>query len=175
MANRLPNLRSPLLLLCFAALAACTAGCSTPRSTATRSEAPLNPFTTDGCSLFPDGTYSNKTLWLDCCIEHDKAYWRGGTEEERKRADAELQECILRETGDAALAQLVYDGVRIGGSPFYPTWYRWGYGWRYGRTYAPLTHAERRLVAQRMREYDRTRAEQADSMHDGSDSGQQRR
>jgi len=47
----------------------------------------IKPFTTDGCSLFPDGTLKDNTLWKSCCIEHDKAYWRGGSYPERQAAD----------------------------------------------------------------------------------------
>ncbi len=43
----------------------------------------LAPFTTDGCSRFPDGTLSEPDLWLECCTVHDVAYWHGGTDEQR--------------------------------------------------------------------------------------------
>lgn len=43
----------------------------------------LKPFTSDGCSVFPDGTLKEKDLWLSCCIEHDRAYWLGGTHKEK--------------------------------------------------------------------------------------------
>jgi len=33
----------------------------------------------------------------------------------------------------------MYIGVRLGGHPIFPTWYRWAYGWSYGRGYDPLT------------------------------------
>src|SRR2546426_8536514 len=33
---------------------------------------PPHPFTTDGCSLWPNGP------WRSCCIEHDVLYWCGG-------------------------------------------------------------------------------------------------
>ena len=114
---------------------------------------PLAPFTSDGCSLFPDGPFTNKLLWADCCLEHDRAYWQGGTEEERRRADLELKYCILARTGDTNLAELVYNGVRLGGAPLFPTWYRWGYGWPYGRPYRPLSDAERVQVEARWREF----------------------
>src|SRR5271169_6094597 len=39
----------------------------------------LKPFTTDGCSDFPNGTPEHQDLWLTCCIQHDLAYWMGGT------------------------------------------------------------------------------------------------
>lgn len=104
----------------------------------------IQPFRSDGCSLFPDGTFRDKNLWLSCCEEHDVAYWRGGTREEREQADLRLRDCILAKTGDAALADLVFEGVRGGGAPVFPTWYRWGYGWPYGRGYQPLTPEETR-------------------------------
>ena len=102
----------------------------------------LAPFTTDGCSLFPDGTLENKTLWQDCCIEHDISYWQGGTKEQRRESDEALKICITEVTGDSALGQTVYDGVRAGGSPIYPSWYRWGYGWSYG-TNVSAAHGRR--------------------------------
>jgi len=49
--------------------------------------AELKPFTTDGCSAFPDGTPAHRDLWLNCCIQHDLAYWKGGTHTERLNAD----------------------------------------------------------------------------------------
>ena len=56
--------------------------------------ADIAPFTSDGCSAFPDGTPSQKTLWLECCYEHDYAYWKGGTREERAEADQALRACV---------------------------------------------------------------------------------
>ncbi len=38
----------------------------------------LRPFTSDGCSLFPDGTTRDRTRWCDCCMGHDIACWQGG-------------------------------------------------------------------------------------------------
>jgi len=101
--------------------------------------ADLQAFTSDGCSLFPDGTIGDRATWCECCLQHDIAYWRGGTGDERKKADEELRACVLVRTGDKALADAMYLGVRAGGHPVFPTWYRWGYGWPYGRGYKPLT------------------------------------
>jgi len=101
----------------------------------------LKPFISDGCSIFPDGTLEEKGLWLTCCIEHDKAYWRGGTEAEKKLADEQLKSCVV-DIGEPLVAVLMKAGVWIGGSPYLPTSFRWGYGWEYSRGYKPLTAIE---------------------------------
>ncbi len=106
----------------------------------------LTPFSSDGCSLFPDGWPTQPDLWLDCCVEHDIAYWQGGTSDQRLMADVELKRCVARVTGDAILADNMFLGVRFGGHPIFPNWYRWGYGWPYGRQYKPLTKAEKKQV-----------------------------
>lgn len=101
----------------------------------------LRPFTSDGCSAFPEGTPDQKQLWLHCCTAHDLAYWRGGTYAQRLEADKELRQCVAA-VGEEAIASLMLAGVRVGGSPFWPTRFRWGYGWRYPRFYSPLTEEE---------------------------------
>ena len=83
---------------------------------------PPHPFTTDGCSLFPDGK------WAACCIEHDIAYWCGGTSADREKADRALAECV-GETQSDVLGELMYLGVRVGGMPWQPFPFRWAYGW----------------------------------------------
>ena len=101
----------------------------------------LTPFTTDGCSSFPDGTLEYRELWLDCCTDHDLAYWKGGSKLERQQADQNLQRCVAA-AGEPEIAQLMLAGVRVGGSPWWPTRFRWGYGWPYPRGYKVLTEAE---------------------------------
>lgn len=108
--------------------------------------AELAPFTTDGCSAFPDGTLEQQSLWVECCIRHDLAYWKGGTYAERLAADEALQVCVS-EVGEPEIAAVMLAGVRVGGSPFYPTTYRWGYGWPWPRGYRALSREERRAVA----------------------------
>jgi hypothetical protein len=115
--------------------------------------ADLREFTSDGCSLFPDGTLKDRSKWCGCCFAHDIAYWQGGTEEERKAADAALRDCVVERTGDEALAETMYLGVRAGGHPVFPTWYRWAYGWSYGRGYRPLTDEEREQVKEKLKAY----------------------
>ncbi len=102
----------------------------------------LKPFASDGCSLFPDEDIISKVDWCQCCFEHDVAYWQGGTQKDRKRADKKLKACVLKVTDDPLLAGVMYEGVRFGGSPYFYNWYRWGYGWPYARKYQPLTQQE---------------------------------
>jgi hypothetical protein len=120
-----------------------------------RQPAELAPFTSDGCTLFPDGTLKDRSQWCDCCLAHDLAYWQGGSAEERNLADATLRDCVLKQTGDQLLAETIYLGASAGGHPAFPTWYRWGYGWAYGRGYQPLSDGEKVQVQKRIDAYTR--------------------
>lgn len=113
----------------------------------------LNDFRSDGCSLFPDGDLNDRKRWCDCCLEHDIAYWRGGTRDERSAADERLRECVLRTTGNRVLADTMFAGVRVGGGPVFPTGYCWGYGWKLGRNYTPLDEVERKMADDKLRAY----------------------
>lgn len=105
----------------------------------------LKPFVSDGCSSFPDGTLSQKELWLSCCQRHDYAYWKGGTQEQRLEADRALEVCVSK-VGDSRIALLMLAGVRVGGMPYFPTEFRWGYGWEYPRFYKALNDEELQQV-----------------------------
>mgnify|MGYP000435623119 CR=1 FL=1 len=113
----------------------------------------LDSFSSDGCSQFPDGTLDHENLWCDCCIAHDIAYWQGGNRKQKKRADNSLRECVLQKTGNTMLANIMYYGVTLGGSPVFPTWYRWGYGWRYGRGFQSLDRYEKQQVNEKLQNY----------------------
>ena len=110
-------------------------------SCSSKLEAELKPFTSDGCSSFPDGNLKQNTLWLSCCVEHDKSYWMGGLKQQRLEADLALRSCVAQ-TGEKVISQLMLTGVRVGGSPYWPTKFRWGYGWHYGRGYQALDENE---------------------------------
>jgi hypothetical protein len=105
----------------------------------------IKPFTSDGCSAFPDGTLEHKQLWLACCTAHDFSYWQGGTYEDRLVADLELKQCVAK-VGEPQIAQLMLVGVRVGGSPYFPTSFRWGYGWSYPRLYKALSPDEKEQI-----------------------------
>jgi hypothetical protein len=117
------------------------------------SAAAIRDFTSDGCSLFPDGNLEDRRLWCDCCFAHDISYWRGGTQEERDRADELLRECVRERTSSKSLADLMHESVRAGGHPAFPTWYRWGYGWKYGRGYLALSEQERKQSREKLDAY----------------------
>lgn len=127
-----------IILLLSMALAGCA---SQPR---------LKPFTTDGCSLYPDGTAEYRDLWLHCCRRHDRKYWLGGTRAERLEADIELRDCVAA-AGQPRIAERMLRGVRAGGTPYLPTRFRWGYGWRFFRGYQPLTDSEKSLIEESSR------------------------
>jgi hypothetical protein len=91
-----------------------------------RGVTPPHHFTTDGCSMWPDDG------WVWCCVEHDIAYWCGGTSADRTRADATFRHCVSALHG-ARMAWLMYAGVRVGGAPWEPFPWRWAYGWDYCR------------------------------------------
>ncbi len=86
---------------------------------------PIRDFVTDGCSRFPDFEWN-----VECCVEHDIAYWCGGTAEERLEADRVFGQCVSTNT-NGFVGGLMRSGVRLGGHPFFPSSYRWGYGHAY--------------------------------------------
>jgi hypothetical protein len=111
----------------------------------------IKPFTTDGCSAFPNGTDKQNELWLACCTLHDIAYWQGGTYQERVNADNALNTCV-KQVGEPTIAALMLAGVRVGGTPYLPTPFRWGYGWPYLRGYKPISKEEKKSITTRLNE-----------------------
>jgi hypothetical protein len=120
-------MRYLLIIFCFFSISATAAD--------------IKPFTSDGCSAFPDGTIKENELWLECCQDHDYTYWKGGTYQERLTADKKLRECVTA-VGEPIIANLMLAGVRVGGTPFLPTRFRWGYGWPFLRGYKALSKSE---------------------------------
>jgi hypothetical protein len=103
---------------------------------------PTRPFETDACTLWPDGS------WGDCCVEHDISYWGGGSRSERWEADRLLRSCAARSVSGwrgAALGALLETGVFLGGAPWLPSPWRWGYGHPFPSGYrrAPLPQPPR--------------------------------
>lgn len=87
------------------------------------------PFKSDGASWLPD-----KPGGVDiypAAFLHDIKYWAGvkGDHKGRLKADLELAQDVMNLcSGSAALAQLMYAGVRAGGVSWLPTPWKWGFG-----------------------------------------------
>lgn len=110
----------------------------------------LHDFTSDGCSMSPDGVFVFiKTEFVPCCVQHDVAYWQGGTAQEKLTADQNLRTCIA-EKGNRFVAAVYYRGVRLGGLPSLPTGYHWGYGWEKRRLYSPLSQEEKQMAQEKL-------------------------
>lgn len=98
------------------------------------SKSPDFIFTTDGCSRAPDGG------WAACCVAHDIAYWCGGSAADREEADQFLRQCVNKQV--PVIGSLYYAGTRLGGMPWLPTPWRWGYGWKeWPHGYEALEHS----------------------------------
>ena len=92
----------------------------------------------DGCSGGMSAIYSKleflhekngKTLeWRHCCEIHDKAYYYGGSRQQKSTADEALASCVSKVVGNQFLGMTMKAAVEIGGGPYLPTPYRWGYG-----------------------------------------------
>ncbi len=91
---------------------------------------PPAPFVTDGCSAWPDAG------WMACCVEHDIAYWCGGSESERRAADEALRQCVASRSS-AAMGRSMWVGTRLGGHPTVPMPWRWGFGRDWPAGYTP--------------------------------------
>ncbi|MCB1025961.1 MAG: hypothetical protein KDB79_16315 [Acidobacteria bacterium] len=81
-------------------------------------------FMSDGCTAFPDGNYR------ECCEAHDLDYFRGGSFSERRASDKRLYTCVKAKGGwkNKMLAPMMYLGVRVFGTAWLPTKFRWGFG-----------------------------------------------
>jgi hypothetical protein len=86
-------------------------------------------FTSDGCTDFVNGTAENPTLWRQCCVLHDLAYWAGGDKVALKQTDLDLRTCVAA-TGETAIAEIMYLGVRLGHlAPQGTRGEQWGNAW----------------------------------------------
>jgi len=83
---------------------------------------PERAFVSDGCSAWIDGD-----RYVGCCVEHDIAYWCGGSAAERRAADDAFGRCVSS-SASGSLGWLLRSSVRIGGHPVMPFYWRWGYG-----------------------------------------------
>jgi hypothetical protein len=129
----------------------------------------LDDFRSDGCSAFPDGTLKQKERWRSCCVVHDLSYWMGGSSDERIAADLALRECVYQ-VGEPAIAELMLAGVRVGGTPWLPTRFRWAYGWPWGRGYDELSDKEKMQFADKIKAAKAVVAKEESASKRGDDS-----
>ncbi len=95
-----------------------------------RSDPPLRPFESDGCSM-----WANRWNGIDiypACFFHDLRYWAGhdGEALERLKADCALMLEVAELTGDLRLAETMFFGVRLGGHESLKQSFSWGFGRR---------------------------------------------
>lgn len=111
------------------------------------SEKILRPFQSDGCSSSPNGVTgtANSQVWTACCVAHDTAYWKGGTFQEKVKADQALKACMA-DAGYPRVATFFSATVQQLGGPNTHQSFRWGYGWNYKRGYSPLTAQENKQI-----------------------------
>lgn len=109
-------------LFLIALVAVCLASAASAQTNGNNDLPP--DFESDGCTFFPDGNYR------DCCVEHDKDYFKGGSCKERRKSDNRLYRCVKSKKGwqNKVIAPIMWVGVRVAGVPFLPTPFRWGFG-----------------------------------------------
>ena len=113
----------------------------------------LMNFANLGCSSSPNPSELASDEWCGCCVEHDIAYWRGGSSTQREQADERLRDCVVRTTRNEVLADSIYEGVRDGSSKYFFTDYQWAYGWSFDRSYEPLNEKEQHIANQYLLNY----------------------
>ena len=87
----------------------------------------LKPFVSDGCPrLAKMISYPREDHWQLCCVEHDKAYWKGGSLEEKQQADSAFHSCVS-ERGSPDAGRLMYYSLRSVQKSSQVQ--NWGYGW----------------------------------------------
>jgi hypothetical protein len=100
--------------------------------------APYKDGCSGGMSWFYRSVLRRVPVWEGCCDVHDRAYGPGGTSDQRATADRRLYDCVSA-TGHTATAAVMWLAVRLGGTPFFPFGWRWGFekdfgvSWWYSR------------------------------------------
>lgn len=107
----------------------------------------MQPFETDYCTMFADGTPQKPDLWKHCCFEHDLRYWFGGDAHDIDFADDSLRQCVQDAAG-SFWANLIYKGVREGHNSPIQHRLHWGWGWTPRRPNDSLTADEKALIRQ---------------------------
>lgn len=89
----------------------------------------FKPEESDGCTIV-SSIYKfftkRQTPFRHICVEHDRAYYYGGTYEQRLAADKALLEGV-KSYGFPILAYVMYFFVRVFAHPRMPFYWRWCY------------------------------------------------
>lgn len=101
----------------------------------------LAEFVTDGCTGFPDGNY------FDCCVQHDREYYVGGSWKERWRSDKKLFSCIAAKPKfyNKLVAPIAWLGVRVGGVSWLKASFSWGFS--RNKSYLAKVNKQKKLPA----------------------------
>jgi hypothetical protein len=91
---------------------------------------PWNPATSDGCSIpaLLKPFFHITPEQRKACVRHDRAYYYGGTKEDRLIADATLMIEWLRAGMTEEQAQSGFEAIRLGGGPEGRKPYSWAFG-----------------------------------------------
>jgi len=100
---------------------------------------PPKEFKSDGCSMWFD-SWKGVNMYQFCFL-HDIKYWCGyeGEEVDRLVADAELMIGIAK-AGQPKMAEIMFQGVRVGGHEAFKKSYSWGFGRNPGAKRPKETH-----------------------------------
>lgn len=110
----------------------------------------MNDFTTDECTMYPEGTKKEPKLWAHCCILHDMFYWAGGSRFDMDHADLILYSCV-QEVAGKTQAELMYKGIRLGHlSPISLKDKSFGNGWINPRPKTSLSDEEKDIVREKI-------------------------
>jgi hypothetical protein len=93
-----------------------------------RKDPPRKPFSSDGCTNWMNE--SNGVSIYPACFLHDLKYWAGypGEDVERLTADAELMVHVARLLKSTHMAEIMFHGVRVGGTEQFHASFSWGFG-----------------------------------------------
>ena len=93
-----------------------------------KNDPPALVFSSDGCTMWPDKS-GGKDIYPACFL-HDLKYWAGYPNEDVERlvADAELMLDVARIRQSTKMAELMFQGVRIGGTGRLQLGFSWGFG-----------------------------------------------
>lgn len=102
----------------------------------------LGPFVSDGCTVpnlvIPD-------TFINCCVQHDYAYWVGGNRTQKEKADKDLIQCIKDRNASDVTAELWGKTLANFADD------RWGASWRPKRypPFSELSAEEKAEVARK--------------------------